>query len=281
VPLGIVEPKLAECQTAAVDWMSAMNDATIEDGESQEATETLNNALSVAAKYYVDAKEVLLAIIYTIEKPDEIIEEYGITGDTPRDFKGLSERLSIWLETDAKLNALVPPDPRVVPPAIVANLSIQLDTIKTLWHDSQTESREKSQGYATKKTLYATHSKLFSFVYTIAKITWGDDDPRLRDLGLCPSSEIWTHNSPHAPKNLAFDIESGIFSWDAVDDVDSYQLDCRLTGKTGAWTNIYEGAEISTAIKPPSPDEYDIRCRAIAGDTQGNWCTPITVDFTA
>ena len=277
--LGIVDPKLALCLSAADDYMAAITSAGLEEGEAQEAIETLNTALNAAFKYYVDGKDVLLAIIYSMSKPDDMIKEYGFIGSTPHNYEGLSIRLNKWIVTDAKLTALVPPDPRVAPPAMVAGLVTHLDTITDLWHTSQKEIREKSEAYAAKHELFDAHSALFSFVFTIAKFTFGEDSPLLRDLGCCPKSEIWTYNKPHAPKNLSFDEATGTFSWDPIDGVDSYQLACRLTTASGEWTNFYEGVEHSTTEKPSSAGEYDIRVRAIEGENLGNWSGSIVVNF--
>jgi len=277
--LGIVGTKLAACQTAAVDWMGAITITGVEAGEAERATEEFNTALSAAYTYYTRAKGVLLSIIYDIDKNDQIIKEYGLNGAAPRDFNGLDNKINRWIETDARLNAEVPPDPRVAPASIVAGLATHLDTIRSLWHNSATEMQQKTEAYRAKQNLFDMHSSLLSFVLSVAKFTWGDDDSRLRLLGFCPSSEVWTQNKPHAPKNLAFDPDTGIFSWDVVEDVDSYELSARITGKKGKWTTFWGGTENSTTDKPSSPNIYDIRCRAITGDTSGNWCTPIEVDL--
>jgi len=48
VQLEIGGDKLVRCRNAGANWSSAVTIAGVEDGESQEATETLNNALADA-----------------------------------------------------------------------------------------------------------------------------------------------------------------------------------------------------------------------------------------
>ena len=79
---------------------------------------------------------------------------------------------------------------------VIANLTTHRDTIETLWHDAQEERRESSQAYAAKRELFDKQSSLMTFVFGAAKLVWGNDDPRLRDLGLVPKSEIWTSGMP-------------------------------------------------------------------------------------
>ncbi|MCK5833680.1 hypothetical protein KAH81_08425 [bacterium] len=45
--------------------------------------------------------------------------------------------------------------------------------------------------------------KLFQRLYHRAKSLWGDDDPRLFEIGLMPKSSIGTPNEPE-PESVAF-----------------------------------------------------------------------------
>jgi hypothetical protein len=203
VGLDITGDKLLRSQNGGADWTASVTTAGVEDGEAQEATESLNQGLAAAHDYYVAAKEHLLSIIYDIEKPDEIIEEYGVKGDAPWNYGDLVLKFEKWLETHARLTAAT--DPRVVSAAVITNLTTHRDTINTLWHDSKIQHREKSQAYAAKYELFDKQSNLLTFAYGAAKLVWGNDEPKLKDLGFVPSSEIWTKGTPPAPKNLAYD----------------------------------------------------------------------------
>jgi len=191
VELGVAGARLTDCQTAGADWSGVCVVAGVEDGESQEATQTLNTGLSDAHTYYVAAKDVLQPIIDELEPDDEIVEEYAIKGDTPWDFKGLHHKIERWIETDARLKALLPPDPRVVNDTIIAALTAQLANITTLWHDARVQSQEASNAYAAKRAMFDKHSAILRILFGIAKMTWGADSQMLKDLGIVPSSEIW------------------------------------------------------------------------------------------
>ncbi|MCK5833420.1 hypothetical protein KAH81_07100 [bacterium] len=52
-----------------------------------EAFEEFNQALEVAISYYVNAKDLLLSIIWELEKPDDFAYEYGFKDETPTRLK--------------------------------------------------------------------------------------------------------------------------------------------------------------------------------------------------
>ena len=255
VELGIIAPRLTDCQTAGEDWSDAITTAGVEDGESQEAVETLTHGLKAAHEYYVNAKDILLAVIYGIEKPDEIIEEYAVKGDAPWDFTGLSGKLERWIETDTRLKALIPPDPRVVNATIVTALGVHLTTITDLWHNARKEKRQKSQSYAAKQTLFDKHSKLLDFVFSVAKMTWGNDDPRLTDLGFVPSSEIWTPGVPVPGQANYPDKPENMKAVKASDPLTGIMVSCDLLNGAATY-NIYR-EKVATGLprpsRPPTP----------------------------
>jgi hypothetical protein len=277
--LVIVGDELTNCQTASADWTTAVTVAGVESGEAQEATESLNNALQKAHTYYVFAKEILLAKIYAISKPDNIVIEYGIVGETPYDYNGLYVKINMWLETNTRLVAEI--DPRVVDISIITGLTAHITSITALWHDSREEHCEKNQAYVTKRMLFDAQVILLNLVFGKCKLKWGNDDPRLKDLGFVPKSEIWTEKTSPAPKNFIYDDGTGVFSWDAVEGVDLYKMDYRLTDTSGEWTTLYEDTVTLTTDKPPDPGEYDFRVRAIADNKLGMWSSVITEYFSA
>ena len=103
------------------------------------------------------------------------------------------------------------------------------------------------------------------------------EDKTLKDYGFTPYG---THHADlHTPKDFAYDEETEKFTWDTVEKAEGYEVDFRLTGASGKWTNMYEGADNHTDKKPPDPGEYDFRVRAVAEDKQGNWSGVISVNF--
>jgi len=80
------------------------------------------------------------------------------------------------------------------------------DYAAELWdllRDSETERNESREAYKTKAQLYSVDSKQLRISFNIAKVTWGDDDSKLRLLGFVPSSEVWTEGDPE-PGSVTF-----------------------------------------------------------------------------
>ena len=274
--IGVVGALLAWAQGAAAAWLSAFAAAIGESGESEDAYENLHNYLLQAAKFYATARTMLQNIIWDAGgKPDKFIESYGFEGRSPRDYFTLRGKIEVWLNLDAKLKALIPPDERVVPDPISVQLATYRDTLLTMFDTADDESTESENAYAAKHLLYDTDAYKLNIVLMSATLVMGDDDPRLHQLGFCPSSEIWTAHTPPSVKDLLY--AAGLFSWTAIEGVDSYELQCRLVDETGDWTTFYEGADTSTTEKPAAPGTYNVRCRAIAGDDLGAWSGEIEV----
>ena len=279
--LGIIGDRLAWALAAVTAWIAARAAAGVEEGEKNDAFEDLHNKVEETAEYYAIGREMLTTVIYDFGgKPDDFIERYGFKGATPRLYNLLYDRIEKWLLEDARLKALIPPDPRVVADAVTIKLAALRDEMYALYNAAYTEKSESDAAFNAKHTLFAVDSTQLTFLLLSAKMVWGDDDPKLRLIGLCPKSEIWTHNKPYSPKNLAFDDQTGTFSWDAVEDVDSYELSARIAGTTGDWTTFWTGTETSTTDKPAAPGIYDVRCRAIEGENLGNWSGAIEVDLS-
>jgi len=276
--LGVTGDRLTWAQDASAAWLQARSDAITEEGEKENAFEDFQNYVADTVVYYVSAREMLEQIIYEYGgKPDDMLYQYGFKDASPRRYNQLSAKIQAWLDMDAKLRALVPPDPRVAPDAVITELGNRLTAMLTGYQKAYSEKSESDLAFKAKHDLFADDSYQLSILFMAAKLVWGDDDPRLRLLGFCPKSEIWTEHTPPSPKNLTFNEDT--FTWDAVEDVDSYQLQYRLTGAVGDWTELYKGVENSFTGRPPDAGEYDFRVRAIAGEDFGRWSSTITVEF--
>jgi len=267
VELDVTGARLTWAQGAASAWETARATAHVESGEMNEAYQTYNQAFEAASKYYNKAKEFLIRTVVEISGPDDdILQEYRVDRPTPLEQKGLVSSIEDWKITHDRLKAAG--DPRVVNDAIVANLMTHRNTIVTLWHDAEQERQESTDAYKTLHALYDTDSRALGWLLGLCFLVWGDDDSRLRLLGFVPSSEIWTKHKPHAPKNFIFDDVAKRFNWDAVEGVDSYEVDFRLTGATmyqlvnEMGSVNYIGAKNEFGDMPSEPQQYRVR----AGD---------------
>ncbi len=279
VEIGYDGARLAWAQGADVAWEDARATAIVEKGGMHNAFEDFHKFVDESAIYYSSAKEILLTIIWEHGgKPDDFIELYGLKGESPRRYKKLIAHIDAWLKEDALLRPNN--DPRVVPQAILDQLSAKRNQMETLYQASYQEKTESDEAFAAKFELFSDDSYQLTILYNIACMIWGNDAPKLQLLGFCPSSEIWTENKPPHPTNFAYDDVAKKFTWDVVEGVDNYEIDYRLTGASGDWTQLYKGVDTSTQHKPPDPGEYDFRIRSWADDDSGAWSGVIVVNFS-
>lgn len=280
VELDVTGAKLTRAQGLGAAWLTALATASVESGEKDEAFQEFHLALDASFKRYVELKDFLMAIIFEHQKPDDIINAYGFNDLAPNTYNKFLAAVEKWDINHTRLIAKIPPDVRVLPALLMADLLAKRDALALLYGAAMQENEESTLSFTAKFNLFNEDTRFLSWLFTLAKVIWGDDDPRLRLLGFCPSSEVWTSNKPHAPKQVVYDPITGTLSWEAVEDVDSYECSARITGTTGDWTTFYAGAATTTTEKPPTPDVWDVRCRAIAGENLGNWSTAIEVDLS-
>ncbi|MCK5833959.1 hypothetical protein KAH81_09870 [bacterium] len=74
------------------------------------------------------------------------------------------------------------------------------------------ESQEATDAYAAKRVLFDKHSAILRILHDITKMTLGADSQKFKDLGIVPSSEIWTPGQPEPGEPEA----SGIFHYRAT-----------------------------------------------------------------
>jgi len=281
VELGLPADKLAASEGALDVWEDVLSASTREAGEAQEATEELNKVIKAAYDYYVGAKAHLMAVINEIEYPDKIIIAYGFDDDAPTDCKGLRNALKVWIDEHAVLAG--EGDPRIVNDTIIAKLTEHYDKLEAFFRLRLKEKDEAIRATETKRAVYTQHSKLLSFVHSLACLTWGDDDSRLRLIGMVPSSEVHTPGggaSPGigVPENLTavFGEEDVRITWDAVEGADGYYLS--HTQFPPLFLRLYEGEATEFLHEMPDNGTHYYRVRAKVGDESGEYCDAVSVD---
>ena len=284
VVLGITGAKLIAAQSADSDWDDACAKAVVESGQSDEAYETFHQAVEAAAKYYQQAKDHLLTIIYEAGgAPDDFINAYGFNVVSPRKYKKLTAAIEAWKRNHDLLVAL--PDPRVLPAGIMANVMTHKTTIDTLANTAFIEKQESDSAFLEKQDLFKVQTNLLQFVFTAAVLTWGDDDSKLNLLGFKPKSEIWTPGggvNPEIgiPEDLAFEIigaDVRVF-WHAVVGADEYQLS--HTQHPPLFLSLYEGAETEFLHLGPDNGTHYYKVRTKVGDEYGAWSEQIEVEVS-
>jgi len=278
--LGVTGDRLTWAQGASEAWLAARSNAITESGEMEKAFQDFQDYVYETTIFYCNARGMLERIIKEYGgQADDILYQYGFKNSSPRIYSDLSAKMKMWLDMDAKLRTHVPPDPRVAPEAVITQLRDRLDNMLSAYQKAYSEKGEFELASKNKHDLFANDSCQLGILHMTAKLVWGDDDPRLRLLGFCPRSEIWSCSQPPAPKNFVYDDVIGEFSWDEVIDADLYEVMYRLSNASGDWSELYSGSERSTANKPPESGSYDFRVRAVSGDKNGKWSKTIMVDM--
>ncbi len=275
--IGCTGVHLTWAQGCYDTWTDLCATTIVEDGQKQEATQEYQKKFAECREYYQNAKDLLKSIIWEYEKPDEIEEAYGVRFNTPRSRPLLVHVIKAFKIQHDLFEAAG--DPRVIADSIVTQMVTLKDEMEDMATTAGTEKREASQAFDNKQNEFTTGSDRLKIIYNMAKIVWGNDDPRLFELGFVPKSAIWTENKPPHPTNFIYDDVAKKFTWDAVEGVDEYEIDYRLTGASGDWTQLYKGANTSTATKPAEPGDYDFRIRSWKGDDSGSWSGVLLVNF--
>ena len=259
-------------------FSAALTEQADESADVSETYALLHEAEKKAREQYRRCQQVIQGEMAVAVPATRICleERFDIYGDLPR-------RQADFLKVATKIltgyDYIVAEHPEIVLPAApfddLRTFFNAMDTNIRKIDDEVAESREAS---VNKSETRIQGEKYLRQVYHRAVAFWGDNDSKLLELGFVPASMIWTENKPPHPKNFAHDGMK--FSWDAVVDVDEYEIDERLTGASGDWTQLYKGAATSTTDRPPDAGEYDFRIRSWADDDSGAWSGVIVVNFS-
>jgi len=209
--LGITGPVLSWGQNCYDVFSGAITASTVEAGESKDATIIVREKFAEAKDYYQKAKDILIAYLDQY-KPDEILlASYRVDRPTPRKYLDLTEAIDVFEETHNRLVAAG--DDRVIAQAIIDELVARGNDFKTELDNAGIEQRESDVAYQEQHTIFNADTEKLRLVLSLACMIWGDDDPKLKDLGFVPSSEVWTPGgggeqlpTPGPPENLQIEI---------------------------------------------------------------------------
>jgi len=192
--LGLAPERIAWAQGAEDAWQAALSTATVEDGEMDDAFEDYHRRISEVYARYTAIRELLEVLINEFENPNDLAHAYGFEGPTPQSGKGLINAIDHWRDKHERM--LTAGEEPVIGDALMDELVGYRDELREMLRDAETEREESRAAYKAKALLFATDSKQLGILFRIAKVTWGDDDSKLRLLGFVPSSEIWTPGQP-------------------------------------------------------------------------------------
>jgi len=193
VELGISGPLLTWARGSYDRFSGAVTVSSVESGESVDANKVAKDKFFQAKNYYQRAKEILIAFLDQY-KPDEILmASYKVDQTTSKTYNGIIKQINSFVETHNRL--IAEGDDRVVAQSIIDNMVLLRDAFLEEIEASGIEEREMDVSYKTQHSFYNEDTEKLRLIYKIACMVWGDDDPRLKDLGFVPSSEIWTPGS--------------------------------------------------------------------------------------
>ena len=194
VELGIAGPLLLWGQGSYTRYSGANTDAEVEAGEAKDATIIVRDKFATALDYYQQAKEIIDALLQQY-KPDEyLMASYGVGKRTPQTYLALTESIDAFEKTHNRLVAAL--DERVVAQAIVDQMVAYRDDFAAELENAGIEDKEKDLAFQLLHSYFDEDTIKLRLIFKIACMVWGDDDPRLKDLGFVPSSEVWTPGQP-------------------------------------------------------------------------------------
>jgi len=275
--LDLTGDRLTKARGLGAAWLNLLTLARVEEGIKNEAFQEFHLGLNNEIAHYVRLKRHLMSIINEYQRSDTIVNSYGFNDPAPNTYGryiAAVEQLSV---TNDRL--VDEGDPRVLPAALVADLLTRRDSLLLLWDSAMKKNESSLQAFSKKRALYGEDSVFLSWLFSLARLYWGDDDPRLRLLGFVPASEVWTSGAPFpAPEHLAHDPATDRFTWDEVEGVEGYELQYAVDKSSPEWLECYRGEENSVIFRPEGSGDYLFRVRAYEKKV-GKWSEILSVSY--
>jgi hypothetical protein len=170
-------------------WDNMCADTTVLDGRMDNAYGILRNVEQAAAKVYCATKEHLLSILADTDS-EALVEDYGLQGKAPRKAKELVQAIDLWKATHDKLVAAG--DARVISAVFMDKLMEQRNILDNGWRSAVTNKQLAAAGFKAKRDLFEKDTEKLRFLFSLCKIVWGNQDPKLGALGFLTKSAVWT-----------------------------------------------------------------------------------------
>ena len=218
---------------------------------------------------------------------DYLMERFYIDEDLPKTNKGFIKQLEYMVNAQAALGVEQPDIALPVEPFDALAIAVAL--YDTLLEKSGKELSEQIQATAVKDELRKNQGeKLLRKGYHRVVAYWGNDDPRMFELGLVPKSSIWTEGDPEPGEpelpvfpnppltfTLSLRVDGTIeVVWTGVTGATHMLLEKRKQGEID-WSLVMNGlpadpAEILPYIDPYiSPAIWEYRMIPMNGDEHG------------
>ncbi len=273
VELEIEADMLSWAQDTYQNWQDELADRSVERGQKLEAYQTRDEASEALYDKYVRAKELLIS---RYGEDDQNLATYGVDVPVPTRKPDIINKAYELIRGNEVQTAAG--DPKALPAGMINNLKTLADDAADKQEIAKKEKSEMKEATQTLHNLYDTDSDRLSSLLNWVLMYWAKNDPRLELFGFVPYTAHGGGQTPDAPQNLAYDMGSGQFSWDAVETATSYQLAYRATGSDDDWEEAYKGADTSVTFDPGNGD-WEFRVRARNEHGYGDWSILIAVSI--
>ena len=257
----------ANCNTAFLDSRQRM---ALETNEVQEASTFLAERLSFMESEYQVARlfayELYADAMFRIEK-------FAFDEPMPRTQDARIEKVDKVLSAHARM--IADGDTPVFPPALVTRLETAVAEARTAYNNRALEQEDVTDANRLYADLWNNDSKMLKALYSYAVMAWGDNDPRLNQIGFALKDQMGEGGGTTPPEpvtNLV--LLNGILSWNAVDNATSYRVAITPDADQENWTEIYSGSD--TQVPVPEPLSGGLHCRVEARNA-GGYSQPIII----
>lgn len=278
--LGLSQSLVTWANSCYTNFSQAVTDARVADGEAKDSTILLHDKFAVATVHYQKAKELIIALLKQSNDSKFLYASYGVNKTTPISYNGLVEAVETFAETNARLVAAG--DPRVISQVVVQNMVAAKNNLLAEMEKAGIKQRKSTVAYQTQHSLEQKDTPNLRFILKTAVLIWGNNDPRLRDIGFVPKSQIWTPMDGGLPEpaNFAYVPASVSFTWDTVQKATAYRIEHR-EGETGEFSIITETPNTKWVLNLPYFGEHFFRVRALEGEESGFPTVPIKLGLGA
>ncbi len=275
--LGVTGDLLAWAQNCEKEWNDIYREAKFSRLEASSAFAECRRKQVELTAFYQKAKDLLKALIAESENPDEVMRAYSIDSWTPRTREGIETAVDDLIRQNAVFSA--EGVEWVLPEHIIDEIQSLRDEMSALHTDAVTKRDRAKTALKARNKRFIEDTKRLKVIFQMAVLVWGVNSNDLSRIGMVRKSSIWTKRRPPTPENFAYDSDSRIFRWDAIEDVTAYEAHYREADEKGHWTAFYEGVENSCSPPDSLRGVFEFRVRAIAENKESHWSRVLEITF--
>lgn len=197
--LGLPPDKLDWAQNCGDSWENLILETSVQRGHLSGLTTGLNILTAEVREDYVVKRKLLETIIDSIDPDEDLKREYGFEGRSPRGYNKLLVGLDRWEDTHCRLVA--EGDTRVLPDEFYTELIENRDKLSDAIHEKGRQKRLVADLVQQKKERFRFDINMLRYLFSVCRLRWGPDDPKLKLLGFQTRSGVWSEKKkPEEPE---------------------------------------------------------------------------------